>query len=664
MNFVSYFLSGVLMQIKKRLQHILMRHWWFDVLYPLGLAVLLFSSFTYTVYSGKRQMRYALEVEGKLLETSLKLSSGRPIKDKKQIATVSLDAIDQNNFSRNLEFSNFNTDSLAKIISHFDNPNLRLVVIEWPEIVSANIDFDKLLQSLQSLHPQTSVLFAVPSNISVGLPEELLDEVEIVNDWPCANKSTFQAICSYSKNWNTWVIPGMLNQLGEAEKSYDIPPWAYYQFASGLPGYILNLSSPDEFTNFNFRQINDHESSNIVANPIAVFIGNDFRSSNLDKLNSELVQTAYSGTDTKLVDSKTPLHLYWAQIAQMYLDNEMVYLPSKEMVYVISILFSIAICLILWKLGGIAALGMYIVFVGIGPFANAISMKYLNVYIPLFDAYYFGISTFIFVGFGRLSYSAFKNWKLEEERRIHTRMADLKSNFISLLSHNLNTPVAKMQGMLGLLSGQPSSESWKPDIKKAEYHVTILEYCIRGVLIASALEEFSLNEVPRNLTSITEEFTDQRASSLQRLGLKLEVLPPGFEDEDQLFVPFHYDLRVLTAACAALCSLFANESEARTVQMQFSGFEPTNADRKADDQMTITVTSENSWLSSLAQSILNSSDYHPIRKVTGDDFFTEIQARLVAQLALTYFGNIKVTPKGKGGSVSVCLYDAKGRKNG
>src|SRR5690606_4247233 len=161
---------------------------------------------------------------------------------------------------------------------------------------------------------------------------------------------------------------------------------------------------------------------------------------------------------------------------------------------------------------------------------------------------------------GHLSFSAFKRWRLEEQTRFHSLTADLKGNFISLLSHNLNTPVAKMQGMLAILARKPGPGQWKEDITCAEKHVAQLEIGIRSVLIGSALDENSLHPESRSLKALAQEF-EQAQGSLSRLGGRAEITDLTADDEDLLFLPLAFDTKVFVATLAAACALFADHEE-------------------------------------------------------------------------------------------------------
>src|SRR5690606_37293653 len=73
---------------KERRKNLAEKLWWFDAVYPLALALIAFTSLTYLVYSGTRQMRLSSIADNQLLQWSLTLVD-RPLVVPDEVLVVS-----------------------------------------------------------------------------------------------------------------------------------------------------------------------------------------------------------------------------------------------------------------------------------------------------------------------------------------------------------------------------------------------------------------------------------------------------------------------------------------------------------------------------------------------------------------------------------------------
>src|SRR5690606_15763066 len=108
-----------------------------------------------------------------------------------------------------------------------------------------------------------------------------------------------------------------------------------------------------------------------------------------------------------------------------------------------------------------AALGTFLMVSTSAPLLNALLMATVGVFVPVFDVIFAGLSSVVFLAFAKLSLESLRTRRFRLQRQIDSDVADVKGNFISLVSHNLNTPVAKMQGMLDLLNQLPIEPALK-----------------------------------------------------------------------------------------------------------------------------------------------------------------------------------------------------------
>ena len=428
---------------------------------------------------------------------------------------------------------------------------------------------------------------------------------------------------------------------------------------SVLPRFVLNLSPPSTLDTLSFVDVLSREDVAPLAGHKIAFVGADVSNAVSGASSSATTHQVLTSYDTANGDATvvgTPLHVFWAMIAQMYVDKAMVSIPPGWAIVAITVAFCALIVSVMGLFGGPATLGMILVYIASGPYVNALAIRSLQVYLPLFDSYYFGLSTFIVAGLGRLSTTAFHRWRLDARRRFHAHMADLKGNFVSLLSHNLNTPVAKMQGMLALLAAKPGTP-WHSATSEVEALVTQLEYSIRSVLVASALEEGVLNETPRALAGLAEEFSTSYGSSLKRLGLKVAMAPVTADDDDEaLLLPLLFDIRAVTTAIGALAALFYAPGRLATLAVELKLATPDGNPR-----LDVLLSSRDAWIDEHAAVVLTAAAPRQVRTLGQNSFFAEILAGLANLTVRIYQGTVSLRPDPSGGGAILATFVPEGR---
>ncbi|MGZ3723391.1 MAG: CHASE2 domain-containing protein [Bdellovibrionales bacterium] len=158
----------------------------------------------------------------------------------------------------------------------------------------------------------------------------------------------------------------------------------------------------------------------------------------------------------------------------------------------------------------------------------------------VFDSYYFwlpalsplllALSTYvIFLGY-QLSVKENQTWRLEQEKSLLSELDQLRNNFISLISHDLKTPIAKIQAICDrLLSGAVSDEV-KDGLGSLRKESVELHRYIQSILQISRLESSQvvvrkeacdINELVENvIRQLKPLFMDRR----QTVEVKLEPM--------------------------------------------------------------------------------------------------------------------------------------------
>ncbi len=120
------------------------------------------------------------------------------------------------------------------------------------------------------------------------------------------------------------------------------------------------------------------------------------------------------------------------------------------------------------------------------------------------------IAYIIFVGY-QLTLKESQAWRLEREKVLLSELDQLKNNFVSLISHDLKTPIAKIQAICDrLLASQPETTT-KEGLLSLRKESQELHRYIQSILQISRVEssQLELRREPMDLNALVENVFDQ-----------------------------------------------------------------------------------------------------------------------------------------------------------
>ncbi len=131
-----------------------------------------------------------------------------------------------------------------------------------------------------------------------------------------------------------------------------------------------------------------------------------------------------------------------------------------------------------------------------------------------------------------------RTWRLEQNRKASEELEQLKTNFVSMMSHDLKTPIAKIQAICDRLLTHPTGtrerEDLTEDLKNLRRSSDDLHRYIQSILQVTKIEarDFSIQREPLDLNDAIERVTQRLAPLAHEKGLKLELkLEPLFSIE-------------------------------------------------------------------------------------------------------------------------------------
>lgn len=206
----------------------------------------------------------------------------------------------------------------------------------------------------------------------------------------------------------------------------------------------------------------------------------------------------------------------------------------KSLTYFLSLLIlSLSIYFILYMPSSSA----FIIYVGL-------LMIYTSFSIWLFDENFLRIPVLpiaiqllvtylIFLSY-KLTVRDYQNWQLGQEHKYLIEIERLKSNFVSLFSHDLKTPIAKIQAICDRLLQQNVSENIKNDLSNLRKESSELHRYIQTILQISKVEskDFHIKKEATDINELIEEVRGDLIPLLERKNQRLQLnLEPLFSVE-------------------------------------------------------------------------------------------------------------------------------------
>lgn len=161
-----------------------------------------------------------------------------------------------------------------------------------------------------------------------------------------------------------------------------------------------------------------------------------------------------------------------------------------------------------------------------------------------FDRFYFWIPVFtplaqimitslVFLSY-QLGQNEKRSWRLEQERLYLDEIEQLKTNFVSMMSHDLKTPIAKIQAICDRLLAAMQSEEMAQDLKTLRKSSDELHRYIQSILQVTKVEakDFKIQIEPMDINEQIERVVSRIAPLAREKNVSLTSrLEPMFSIE-------------------------------------------------------------------------------------------------------------------------------------
>lgn len=145
----------------------------------------------------------------------------------------------------------------------------------------------------------------------------------------------------------------------------------------------------------------------------------------------------------------------------------------------------------------------------------------------------------VFVGY-QASKVERRNYMLEQEQKYLQELEQLKSNFVSLISHDLKTPLSKIQAVIDRLKTQDTATLFSEDLFALEGYNSELNQYIQSILKVMRVEsrDFQLNLISTDLNELIEQVLTslKPLADLKKIHFQVDLEPMFLTDLDPTLI--------------------------------------------------------------------------------------------------------------------------------
>ncbi len=579
---------------------------WLRLLSPILLGAILIAIFLQIMLFGGKRENLVSQGESTIIRWSLAFAqdmSGigtnarindsaddlkKPLNAREKVVTISvrdsdLDAIEA---APNSQIRDAHIREYAKVLEQVAASNPEWVVISWLTYAHPMTeDYLKPLTSvINRLNLHNKVTLAV-NLFAVGtIPTEFLQTYNIVEARDCGYD--INLICAVAPSW-TWMPQQIINRYFSDSKTGHVS----LNLPTLQPSVLLNLPPSSAIVSHSFLDFRPPVMAGIPAGSI-VFIGNDALQSLHFRDNKDAIQRTYTASATShrtLMKDGIPWHVFWAEMATMFIvDNTIAVVPEWVCLMLIAVMTLLMISSIA-RWGG-AALAPFLAVAFGFMVINLFLVSTFKIYLPVILLLVTGAIVFIAATFISVAYSSYSKWSFQAKAHLAESTSDIKQNFIHLISHNLNTPVAQLRGLLEILASKDPADR---SISKAATFLEFIRLTVRAVLNTTTMAAQELLWDDQSIRNLIHEFMDNENIFFKQTGVELLILPKE-DDEDQgeiWFFTCTFDRSIANACLVYASALLALRWNSSQITLHFA---PVNNEPGDPQGLVVTLTSTGS----------------------------------------------------------------------
>jgi signal transduction histidine kinase len=495
---------------------------WLRFAAPIVTGLLLIWLIIHIMYFGGPRESLVARTESEVLRFSLRNSVYSTGESGKQVIAFSASSTDLKVTKRapHPALNDAHIMEYAHVLEYVARHNPKWVVMSW--LTQAHPMTPEYLEPLTStidrLRIHDRVTLALNFFSAGTIDPNFARRYNVFEARDCYHEINLH--CSFSPDWS-WMPQQILSRFLPEPDKYTSTNLPHH-----LPNIILNLPDIGSLRQFSFLDARDPVASSIPEGSI-VFIGNGAEQDVMFRDNKEVLQRTYvarSITNRSLQADGIPWHIFWASMTTMLLDFKMVQVAPMWFGYLLCLIFFVLILLLAFrKIDRTSIIFFVIIAVGLLSF-NLFSVPYFQYYLPvtpIFISCFVTLTSSIFL---RIAMNNYRKSRLLATAQKADEARDLKQNFLQLISHNLNTPIAQLRGLLELLAAETPTNT---SIGNALLLADFVRITARATLATSAMPTRTPLIQHLNVDDVLGRFLDDESAFLERFGTKVVIGTPA-----------------------------------------------------------------------------------------------------------------------------------------
>lgn len=271
-----------------------------------------------------------------------------------------------------------------------------------------------------------------------------------------------------------------------------------FDFYDSEQAYI-DMAPSGSFPRTSFKDLIENKISASRFKNKIIFIGTD-----LGQSTHEYIKTSYSRQVTAMTIVEAHANMLNSLIRNAGVITVPVWL--NFLILLALVIISLEVVLAMKPIRGLTVLALTLMvfsmvsYIAFWPFGIWLNMA--HPLLGMFVAYYLLIPY-------RLIIENRRSWELYQKNKLLVQVEELKTNFIGMMSHDLKTPLARIQGMLEIVGRDknPLSDDQKKALKSIQSSTEDLLNFISSILNFSRLESegVQLHLKSKDINSLVEE---------------------------------------------------------------------------------------------------------------------------------------------------------------
>jgi signal transduction histidine kinase len=488
------------------------------ILAPLFAGAIAAVVSIHIVYSGNLRDSLDAKAESLLIDTSLRLRPSVPTVAS-DITVVSL--TDDDLRSLPTAPGPLRDATLAvytKVLEALAAANPRFIAFSWLAAAhpAASIDAGPLAAALDRGGLRSRFFLALPFINDSQIPQLLGKVLPLADGDDCIYD--VNRICSYPPGWDDWIVKKLVNEFWTDEPRRHI--------SSNLPylnSYILNFPKARGLRHLSFGEV-------LAGTPLpadqAYFVGNDVAQDLRFRNAKYVLQRTFTFAESPQYDLQQngiPFHEFWARLSQMFEAKTTVAVVSAPVEQALVVVFVLGLASVMLRFGVVWAFAILFSNMLILPLANAFALSYALIYLPAFNLFFSGAVLCVVGMMLSVSWSNYQRFRAASVAQHYRDVADIKSNFVSLVSHNLNTTVARLAGLIDIFKNSDLFAAQGAVIRACNASIGELFICVRNVLTNLSMRERKRPQSVLPLRRVVDDFNLNYAAMIRRLAVDYEI---------------------------------------------------------------------------------------------------------------------------------------------